>query len=191
MTEMIESLKAEYLRYKALAEAAFNQVNDEELSVSGSHAGNSLAILCWHLFGNFRSRFTDFLTADGEKSWRDRDEEFAPRAVSRAEFLAKWEDGWAAVLGALASLTDEQLKQTVTIRGQTLQVHEALFRSLAHTSYHVGQMVFLAKSLRGDEWRYLSIPPGGSKAYNSNPTSEHAAAHATKLQDVPDAKRNG
>ena len=182
MSEIIESIRAEYSRYKALAEAAIQQVGDSELSIPGPNGGNSLAIICWHISGNFRSRFTDFLTSDGEKPWRQREEEFETRSVTRAELLAKWDQGWEAVLGALATLTDEQLGQIVTIRGQALRVHEALHRSLAHLAYHVGQIVYLAKSIRGSQWKYLSIPPGGSKAYNENPRFEHAAGHADALR---------
>jgi uncharacterized damage-inducible protein DinB len=166
MTSIIESIRAEYLRYKALAEAAIEQLSDADLSAEGPNGGNSIAVICWHVSGNLRSRFTDFLTTDGEKPWRNREEEFQGRTVTRAELLAKWEQGWDALLGALANLTDDQLQRGVTIRGEPLLVHEALHRSLAHLGYHVGQIVYLAKSLRGKDWTYLSIPPGRSDAYN-------------------------
>jgi uncharacterized damage-inducible protein DinB len=182
MTELVQSIRAEYLRYKALAEAAIRQLSDAELSTPGPSGGNSIAIVCWHLSGNLRSRFTDFLTSDGEKPWRKREEEFAARTVSREELLAKWEQGWEAVLGTLDNLTDEQLGQTVTIRGQGLRVHEALHRSVALAAYHVGQIVYLAKSIRGSQWSYLSIPPGGSDAYNKDAKFERAASHADALR---------
>jgi uncharacterized damage-inducible protein DinB len=162
MNTLITSIESEYRRYKALAERALEQVSESQLSTPGPAEGNSLAVVCWHLSGNLRSRFTDFLTSDGEKPWRQRDEEFETRTVSRAELMAKWEQGWKVLLDALAGLTDEALDRTVTIRGQALRVHEALHRSLAHTSYHVGQIVYLAKALRGEGWTYLSIPPGQS-----------------------------
>ncbi len=123
----------------------------------------------------------EFLTTDGEKPWRHREEEFAVRTVSRAELLSTWEQGWAVLLDALANLKDEQLQSTVTIRRQPLLVHEALHRSLGHLAYHVGQIVYLAKMLRGQAWRYLSIPPGLSDAYNAAPTRERPAAHAEAL----------
>jgi hypothetical protein len=132
-------------------------------------------VIWWHVSGSFRSRFTDFLTSDGEKPWRQREEEFEARAVSRAELLSRWEQGWEAALGTLANLTDEQLGQTVTIRGQKLRVHAALLRSLAHAAYHVGQIVYLAKSFRGNEWKFLSIPPGGSDAYNQDASTKRPA----------------
>jgi hypothetical protein len=182
MTDLIDAIRAEYLRYKALGEGAIRQVRDDELSKPGPAAGNSLAVICWHLSGNLRSRFTDFLTSDGEKPWRNREEEFDERVVSRDEFIAKWDAGWAALLEALGGLTDEQLYGTVTIRRQPLKVHEALYRSLAHTSYHVGQMVYAAKAFRGDEWSSLSIPRGKSQAYNQDATFERAGAHADALK---------
>lgn len=172
MATLIESIHSEFRRYKALGEGAIAQVADAELAMTGPNGGNSVATICWHLSGNLRSRFTDFLTADGEKPWRHRDEEFQPRAVTRDELLAKWTEGWDVLLGALSSLTDDQLHDTVTIRNQPLQVHEALHRSLAHLSYHVGQIVYIAKAMRGDEWKSLSIPPGQSATYNQAPTHE-------------------
>jgi uncharacterized damage-inducible protein DinB len=166
MKSIIDSIRAEYLRYQKLADGAMAQLSDEELSAPGPNDGNSIVVICWHISGNLRSRFTDFLTSDGEKPWRARDEEFQPRSVTRAEFLAKWNAGWDALGSALATLTDEQLQNTVTIRHIPHQVHEALHRSLAHVSYHVGQIVYVAKSLRGKDWTYLSIPPGQSEAVN-------------------------
>lgn len=165
MGDLIESLRGEYERYKQLAEGAVAQVDDQELSLPGPNGSNSLAMVCWHVSGNLTSRFTDFLTSDGEKPWRHREEEFDDRAVSRTDFLAKWEQGWTALFTALDGLTDAHLRETVTIRGQALRVHEALYRSLAHTAYHVGQMVYIAKALRGDAWRSLSIPRGQSATY--------------------------
>jgi uncharacterized damage-inducible protein DinB len=182
MTTIIESIRAEYLRYKALAEAAVGQLSDEDLSASGPSGGNSIAVICWHISGNLRSRFTEFLTTDGEKPWRDRDEEFQARAVTRSELLSKWNQGWDVLLATLAALADEQLQLTVTIRGQPMLVHEALHRSLAHTSYHVGQIVYVAKSRRGKDWTSLSIPPGKSAAYNQAPTMERPASHQAAVQ---------
>jgi uncharacterized damage-inducible protein DinB len=183
MTTIIESIRAEYLRYKALAEAAVGQLSDEDLSASGPSGGNSIAVICWHISGNLRSRFTEFLTTDGEKPWRDRDEEFQARAVTRSELLSKWNQGWDVLLATLAALADEQLQLTVTIRGQPMLVHEALHRSLAHTSYHVGQIVYVAKSLRGKDWTFLSIPPGKSAAYNQDPKFERATSHQAALSE--------
>ena len=182
MSDYIASLTAEYRRYKALGEAAIAQLPEEQLSATASPGGNSIAAIVWHVAGNLESRFTDFRTADGEKPWRNRDDEFAPRSVSRAELVEKWERGWRALLTAIEALSDSDLMQTVTIRKQSLRIDEALHRSLAHTVYHVGQIVFLAKQWRGDSWGCLSIPLGGSDAHNRRGADESAAAHARVLE---------
>ena len=183
MTGTIESIRAEYLRYKALAEAAIAQVKESDLSVQHSGTDNSIAVICWHISGNFESRFTDFLTSDGEKPWRHREEEFHNRTPTRVELLAKWHRGWEAALNALSDLKDEDLQRTVTIRGQALQVNEALHRSLAHLAYHVGQIVYIGKSFRGKDWNFLTIPPGQSDAYNRTPALERPSTHAQTLGD--------
>jgi Protein of unknown function (DUF1572) len=175
MRDIIGSIELEYQRYKTLGEGALKQLREEELGAHEAPHGNSAATLVWHVSGNLQSRFTDFLTSDGEKPWRKREEEFAERHVSREELMAKWEKGWSVLLQTIASLGDDDLKSTVEIRGQPLTVHAALHRSLAHTAYHVGQLVYLAKNRRGDEWQYMTIPPGGSAAYNRNPTLEKGA----------------
>ncbi len=163
MRALIASLEAEYHRYKTLGENAVIQLPEAQLA-DAAGSSNSIATIVWHLAGNLTSRFTDFLTSDGEKPWRDRDSEFLARQVKRQELQAKWEDGWRVLFAALSALTDADLAKTVTIRGQPHTVAEALHRSLAHTSYHVGQIVFVAKALRGADWRYLTIPPGQSRS---------------------------
>jgi hypothetical protein len=176
MRTIIESIEGEYRRYKALAEGAIDQLSDEQLSQASSSEENSIATIVWHISGNLESRFTDFLNSDGEKPWRDRESEFAQRQVSHAELHEKWERGWVVLFQNLAGLNDDHLQWVVKIRGVGLSVTEALHRSLAHTSYHVGQIVFLAKALRGADWKYLTIPPGGSGAYNKNPFAEKPPA---------------
>lgn len=180
----IASLDAEYKRYKALAEAAMQQAGDEELSLTGPGDSNSLEMLARHVAGNLASRFTDFRTADGEKAWRDRDDEFEPKTLTREQLQQEWERGWNALFTALAGLTDADLAETVTIRRQPLRIDEALHRSLAHTAYHVGQIVYVAKAMRGGAWKCLSIPRGGSKAHNAAGRPESAAAHAAHVADV-------
>jgi uncharacterized damage-inducible protein DinB len=170
--QVVESIEAEYRRYKLLAEGAMDQLSDEQLSQRTGSSGNSITTIVWHVAGNFESRFTDFLQSDGEKPWRDREAEFQQRTVLPAELREKWERGWGVVLESLAGLDDGHLQTIVKIRGVPLSVLEALHRSLAHASYHVGQIVFLAKELRGGDWHYLSIPPGGTAAYNKNPFAE-------------------
>jgi GNAT superfamily N-acetyltransferase len=163
---MLDGIRAEFTRYKSLGEKALAQVDERDLSRPGPGGGNSLATLVWHIAGNLRSRFTGFRTSDGEKPWRRRDEEFVERPVGRDEVLAKWESGWSVLFGEIDALTDADLTATVTIRAEPMTIGLALQRSVTHTAYHVGQIVYLAKSLRGDAWTSLSIPPGMSKAVN-------------------------
>jgi hypothetical protein len=159
--ELIDSITAEYRRYKQLGEGAIAQLTDTELS-RAAQDDNSVATIVWQIAGNLKSRFVDFQTSDGEKPWRNRDEEFEQRTVTRQELLDKWEEGWRALFAAVDALNDDSLNAVITIRQQPLNVHQALHRSLAHTSYHVGQIVYIAKAARAGGWSYLSIPPGGS-----------------------------
>jgi uncharacterized damage-inducible protein DinB len=163
---IVGSIDSEYQRYKKLADAALEQVSDEELFRVPPGGSNSLDMIVRHIAGNLRSRFSDFRTADGEKGWRRRDDEFEPAAASRAELLRRWEEAWAVLFAELRTLTDTDLAATVTIRHQPLRIDEALHRSLAHTAYHVGQVVYVAKAMRSDAWRCLSIPRGMSEALN-------------------------
>jgi hypothetical protein len=181
MDTIVKSIRAEFVRYKALAEAAFAQLTEADLSKARGSEDNSIAVIAWHISGNLRSRFTDFLTTDGEKPWRRRDEEFDQRAVTRAELDEKWTSGWSPLLSALDALTDDDLRRTVTIREQPMLVFEALHRSLAHLSYHVGQIVYVAKATKGADWKSLSIPRGQSQSYNQNPSAERPEAHAARL----------
>ena len=168
--KLVASVDGEYRRYKVYAEGVFAQLSGEQLNERPTPESNSIAMIVWHMSGNLASRFTDFLTSDGEKPWRKREEEFAARMVSKPDCLAKWEAGWTVVLDTLASLTDADLARTVHIRKQPLTVGDALVRSVAHVAMHVGQIVYAGKMLRGPRWTYLSIPPGQSDTYNQNPT---------------------
>lgn len=162
----VASIESEYRRYKTLADSAIEQVTDAELFEVPSPGSNSLDMIVRHIAGNLRSRFTDFRTADGEKAWRRRDDEFEPAVASRTELLRGWEEAWAVLFGEVQKLTDADLAATVTIRHQPLRIDEALHRSLAHTAYHVGQVVYVAKAMRSDAWRCLSIPRGMSETFN-------------------------
>jgi uncharacterized damage-inducible protein DinB len=184
MSPHVEAIADEFTRYKALGEAAIAQLGDEELVATASDGGNSIVAIVWHLAGNLESRFADFRTTDGEKPWRDRDDEFVLRTVTRSELLEKWERGWRALLGALGELSDADLLATVTIRRQQLRIDQALQRSLAHAAYHIGQIVFLAKQIRSGGWRCLSIPLGGSAAHNARGADESAKAHARVLDQA-------
>lgn len=179
---VVRSIEGEFRRYKALAEGAMAQMSDEELGRVEHDGANSVATIGWHVAGNLASRFTDFLTDDGEKPWRDRDSEFLDRRVPRGEYLEHWEKGWGVLFDALDGLSDAHLTYLVTIRRQQYPVHEALHRSLGHASYHVGQMVYLAKAARGGTWKTLSIPRGGSAAHNERTPREDPASHADSIR---------
>lgn len=169
------SLNAAYLRdtirtfrnYKTLGDRALAQVADADIHTSIDPADNSIAVTVRHVAGNLRSRFTDFLTADGEKPDRNRDGEFEmPANVTRADVVGWWESGWAIALAAIEALAPEDLERTVTIRGESFLVVEALNRSAAHTAYHVGQIVYLARHFAGANWKTLSIPKGKSAEFS-------------------------
>lgn len=152
--------------YKQLGERAFDQLTDEDLFVQPNDASNSIAVIVQHVSGNMLSRWTNFLTEDGEKAWRNRDDEFETRLTSRAAMVDAWQRGWACFLDALASLTEADLLKTVYIREEPLLVIDAISRQLAHYPYHVGQILYVAKLRRGDAWQSLSIAKGQSDAYN-------------------------
>ena len=171
---MIDDFRTEYRRYRATGERALAQLPDDALNRIPSPDGNSAAMIVRHMGGNLASRFTDFLTTDGEKPWRARDEEFADATFTRAEMNGWWARGWDVLDLTLATLTDGDLTRTVTIRQQPLSVHAALARSLAHVSYHVGQLVLLARMHADRPWRWISIPKGASDAYNARPDMEKA-----------------
>lgn len=162
----LREVVARWRSLKDLADRALAQVRDEDLTVALDPESNSLAAVVLHVGGNLRSRWTDFLTTDGEKPGRDRDSEFEPGNASRQDLLARWEDGWGRLFATLASLTEEDLTRTVTIRAEPHGVIQAIERSLTHTAYHVGQIVFLAKHLAGGGWTTLSVPRGGTRAFN-------------------------
>jgi len=152
-----------YRYYKTLGERAMAQVSDKDLHTTLDSESNSVAIIVKHLAGNLRSRFSDFLTTDGEKPDRNRDGEFEmPERASRAEILRWWESGWAIALTSIGSLAPADLDRTVAIRGESFLVVEQLNRLAAHAAYHVGQVVFLAKHFAGPNWTSLTIPKGRS-----------------------------
>ena len=176
---LVALIEAEFLRYRALGEGALRQLRAEEM-VTHAAGANSAAVIVWHLAGNLESRFTDFLTSDGEKPWRHRDSEFEPRQATPTSIRKKWDRGWQVLLASLRELSDDDLDRRVTIRDVALRVDEALLRSLAHVAYHVGQIVYVGKSCRGDAWQSLTIPPGRSEEYRSDPAPAGAARRATK-----------
>ncbi|MBD0320301.1 MAG: DUF1572 family protein [Gemmatimonadetes bacterium] len=169
---MLRDLIDEYRRYRVIGERALAQIPDDGLNHISAPDGNSPAMIVRHLSGNLSSRFTDFLSSDGEKPWRDRDQEFAERTYTRAEVDAMWARGWRVVDDALGELADADLARSVTIRGEAWSVHAALCRSVAHAAYHVGQLVTLARQSATAPWQELSIPRGSSAAFYGAPFLE-------------------
>lgn len=161
----LESTIKQFEYYKMLGEKAMEQLPDNKLFLQYNEASNSIAIIVKHLWGNMLSRWTDFLTTDGEKEWRDREAEFESSFNSRADLLEHWNEGWHVCLGSLKALKPLDLEKLIYIRNQGHTVVEAINRQLAHYAYHVGQIVFIAK-MEATQWQSLSIPKGNSKAYN-------------------------
>ena len=158
----------QFRQLKNLADRALAQVRDEDLFVTLDPESNSLAILIQHMAGNMRSRWTDFLTSDGEKPDRNRDAEFeVAEGTSRADLQARWEEGWRCLFQTLTALSEEDLTLTVLIRAEPHSVIKAINRQLTHYGYHVGQIVFLAKHFASDHWRTLSVPRGKSRQFNA------------------------
>ena len=161
--------------YKRLADGAIAQVTDEELQRALDEDGNSIAVIMKHLAGNMRSRWTDFLTTDGEKPDRDRDSEFEEPPGTRAELLAMWENCWSILFDALGPLTEKDMAREVRIRGERHSVMQAISRQLAHYAYHIGQMIVIARAFRGAAWNNLSVPAKQSAAYNRKVSSGEAS----------------
>lgn len=172
---IIPSIKYEYLRYKKLGEGAIKQTPKDELNKVFGDDNNSISVIVSHISGNLNSRFTDFLITDGENPWRKRDAEFEERNITKSELLQLWDDGWIVLFTTLDKLSEADLSKRITIRDKELTVANALHRSLAHVSYHIGQIVYLARMIVGKEWKSLSIPRGGSNTNNQNPDKEKGA----------------
>ncbi len=166
MTSYVKDSLAIFGMYKKLGERAMEQISDEEFFRTLDPEANSVAVLVKHMAGNMRSRWTDFLTTDGEKPDRNRDSEFIAESASRADYMKAWADGWQRVFSALEPLNDSELARKVTIRGEPHSVMQAINRQIAHYAHHIGQIVFLCKHFRSTEWQTLSIPRGKSQAFN-------------------------
>jgi hypothetical protein len=165
-THYLEEVRRQMRGHKRMGEGAMAQLPDDDFFLTLDPESNSVAILVKHLAGNMRSRFTDFLTSDGEKPDRFRDREFEVSGAStRADVMRWWEEGWACVLGAIDALKPEDVMRTVTIRGEPHTVLQAFNRQIAHYAAHIGQIVFLAKHLRSTKWKTLSIPRGKSEEF--------------------------
>ncbi len=168
----IVSVKKQMLYYKTVAEKAIDQLEEEQLFVSVNDDTNSIATIVKHLAGNMLSRWTDFLTSDGEKEWRNRDGEFENTINSKEEILKIWNEGWTCFFKAIEELKPEQLSQIIYIRNEGQTALDAINRQLAHYPYHVGQIVFYAKMLKKEEWTSLSIPKNKSNSYNAEKFSK-------------------
>ena len=195
-TDYLKSAKQQFQYYKQLGDKTMDQLNDEQLFWQYNDASNSIAVMAKHLWGNMMSRWTDFLTTDGEKDFRKRDEEFELRVGpslqgvdtanaegvdndaegvnehSRAVITEKWEQGWACLFTALDSINEDNFDTTIYIRNQGHSILEAVNRQMMHYAYHVGQIVYLGRMMKGEDWQSLSIPKGNSKAYNAEKFSQ-------------------
>ena len=163
---ILDAVRDEFQKIKKLADKAIEQLADDELHVKLDAESNSVAVIIRHMAGNMRSRWTDFLTSDGEKADRQRDREFDDVPLSRADLLAEWEDGWRRLFEALAPLTDADLQRTVIIRAEPHSVYKAISRQVAHYAGHTYQILMLGKHLKGTGWTTLSVPRGQSEEFN-------------------------
>ncbi len=168
----LNSVKKQFEYYKALGERTFAQLTDEELLWQYNIESNSIAIIVNHLWGNMLSRWTDFLTVDGEKEWRNRDMEFEPLIKTRDELEIKWKAGWSCLFEALRSITTENFLTPIYIRNQEHSIVEALNRQMMHYAYHIGQIVYLGRMIKGKDWQSLSIPKGKSQTFNHDKFSK-------------------
>jgi hypothetical protein len=174
----LESVKKQFLYYKTLGEKAMDQLDSEQLFFAVNEETNSIATIVKHLSGNMLSRWTDFLTTDGEKEWRNRDAEFEETIKSKTELLQTWDKGWSCLFEALNSLKPEQLSEIIYIRNEGHSIVEAINRQLSHYPYHVGQIVFYAKMLKKTEWESLSIPKNKSNSYNDGKFSKEKSVQS-------------
>jgi len=154
--------------YKELGDKTFATLNDADFHYHPNEESNSIAVIIQHVSGNMRSRWTNFLNSDGEKDWRNRDQEFEIISSSKEQLLAVWEQGWDVCLGAIKALTEDDLAKTIYIRNEGLSVIDAINRQLAHYPYHVGQIIYVAKIIKNDKWQSLSIPRNKSQQFNDS-----------------------
>lgn len=180
MQSYIESIQKQFAYYQDLGEKAIAQLTDEELHNSHNEASNSVAVMVKHIAGNMLSRWTNFYEEDGEKEWRHRDTEFEDTYANRKELIAHWQQGWDCLKSITNQLINEDLERIVYIRNMGHSVVEAINRQLSHYSYHIGQIVFAAKMIKGNDWQNLSVPKNQSAKYNQEKfTKEKAKRHFT------------
>lgn len=164
--EFLQNVIKRVIYYKALGDKTFVQLSDTDLHFQPNEESNSIALIIQHMAGNMLSRWTDLLDSDGEKEWRNRDQEFEEQQLSREALIALWEKGWACFIGALHRLTENDLEKMITIRQEGLSVMDAILRQLAHYPYHVGQIIYTAKIIKENNWINLSIAKGASTLFN-------------------------
>lgn len=174
-TSYVEDAQAIFRQYKKLADAAIAQVSDADLYCTLDPESNSIAIIIKHMAGNMLSRWTDFLTTDGEKPTRNRDTEFEDPPATRADLLALWEQGWSCLFDALKPLTEADLARTITIRSEAHSVMQAINRQVAHYSYHCGQIILLAKHFQSSNWKCLTVPRKQSEEFNRKVRAREAS----------------
>ena len=168
---LAENFLSSYIKrsiyYKELGDKTFEQLTEADFHYQPDKESNSIAIIIQHIVGNMLSRFSNFLTEDGEKPWRNRDTEFEEQQLTKEQLLQKWNEGWDCYLDAVKSLTEDDLLKTITIRSEELTVVDALNRQLAHYPYHVGQIVYIGRMIKKEQWKTLSIAKGKSDEFNS------------------------
>ena len=168
MTSYLESIIKQFEYYKSLGDKTFEQIVTKDIQWQYNSESNSISIIVKHIVGNMLSRWTNFLTEDGEKEWRHRDTEFEFSYFSKEDMITAWEKGWDCLFNAIKPLQDDDLERIIYIRNQGHTVTEAINRQLAHYSYHIGQIVYLGKMIKGNEWKSLSIPKSESSTYNKD-----------------------
>lgn len=170
--EHLNSVKKQFEYYKSVGEKTFDQLDEKDLFWQFNQESNSIAIIVNHLWGNMKSRWTDFLNTDGEKAWRNRDLEFESVIKTKTELLEKWNDGWKCLFNALNSINNENFETKVYIRNQEHSILEAINRQLTHYPYHIGQIVYIGKMIKRNEWKSLTIPKGQSNEFNKDKFSK-------------------
>ncbi len=163
----LKSVRFEFLRYKALGDKTFAQLDEKDIHWKYNEGDNSIALIVKHLSGNMLSRWTNFLSEDGEKSWRNRETEFEHPSKSKEELLTAWDQGWQCLFDALDAVNADNFETIIKIRNEDHTIVEAINRQLAHNANHLGQIVLLGKMIKGSEWVSLSIPKGGSEQFNA------------------------
>ncbi|MBB5638490.1 hypothetical protein HDF26_001105 [Pedobacter cryoconitis] len=189
--EDIKGVIKQFEYYRMLGEKTFNQLKEEDLFWRYNEDSNSIAIIVNHLYGNMLSRWTDFLNTDGEKSWRNRDQEFDEAITDKETLLLKWNEGWDCLLGALNALDEADLDKIVYIRNDGHTITDAINRQLAHYPYHIGQIVFIGKMLANNNWQSLSIPKGNSQKYNEEKFAKEKEKNHFTDEFLKDKKDSG